>query len=63
MIIILYCVLVYFAYYNKKIMKNKFRLKIIKIKCINSLNNTNFMFFSCSFLTSLDLILKEWKHN
>ena len=31
MIIILYCVLVYFAYYNKKIMKNKFRLKIIKI--------------------------------
>ena len=28
---------------------------IIKIKCINSLNNTNFMFFSCSFLTSLNL--------
>ena len=28
---------------------------IIKIKCINSLNNINFMFFSCSSLTSLNL--------
>jgi surface protein len=28
---------------------------IIKIKCINSLNNTNFMFCDCSSLTSLDL--------
>ena len=28
---------------------------IIKIKCINLLNNTNFMFYYCSSLTSLNL--------
>ena len=28
---------------------------IIKIKCINSLNNTNFIFYDCSSLTSLNL--------